>query len=104
MSWEQVGAALVVAVPSTTIGVMAYLRSKKVDATSAQSGAANDTRAGTAQIIEGLNKLIDQLQEGASTFREDIQWLTARLDAVMKENETLKTEIVRYKHKYGNGI
>jgi ABC-type transporter Mla subunit MlaD len=103
MSWEQVGQGLALAVPSTAVGVFAYLRSRKVDAISEQSGIVSDTRAGTAQIIDGLNGLIDNLQEDNKIFREDIKHLTARLDAITAERDELKRELARLRRKYGNG-
>lgn len=95
--------ALVGGSVSLTAAVMGYRRSKVVDATSAQSGAANNHRAGTAQILEGLNDLIDQLQENNETIRSDIKDLAARLQVVTAERDALRIEVARLRRKYGNG-
>lgn len=92
--------ALVGGSVSLTAAVMGYRRSKVVDATSAQSGAANNHRAGTAQILEGLNDLVDQLQEDNASFRLDIKDLAARLNVVTLERDALKLEVARLKKRY----
>lgn len=78
-----------------------YKRTRKSDAVSEQSGVATETRAGTQQIIDGLNTLIDQYQEGAALHKEAMHYLQERLDAVLAENTTLKMELARIRHKYG---
>lgn len=94
--------ALAGGVASIVVGVLTYRRSKVVDATSAQSGIASNHRAGTAQIIEGLNALIDQLQEDNDNFRGDIKDLLERCEVVRIERDALKLEIARLRRKYGN--
>lgn len=92
--------ALITAVPAFLIGVFAYRRSLKVDQVSAQSGAASNQMAGTAQVIEGLNRLIDQLQEDNDSFRADIKDLAARLVVITAERDALKLEVARLRKKY----
>lgn len=94
MSGELLG-ALAVAVPSLIIGLMTYLRSRTVDAVSAQSGAASNNRAGTAQIIEGLNNLIDQIQEENKRLRTEAEGRATRL-------ELLTLEVARLRKKYAD--
>jgi uncharacterized coiled-coil protein SlyX len=104
---QQVLYAIVAGVPALILGILAYRRSKKVDAVAQQSGAATESRAGTAQIIEGLNEIIDSLQEDNKMWREDIRYLTNRLDLNDKQREDLRNELVRMHRKYGdngNGI
>lgn len=93
--------AVVGAAVSLTIGFLGHQRSKKVDATSAQSGVASHHQAGTAQIIEGLNRLVDQLQEDNSDFRQDIEKLVVRLEVITVERDALRLEVVRLRRKYG---
>lgn len=92
--------ALIAAVPAFLIGFLAYRRSLKVDEVSEQSGLASNHRAGTAQVIEGLNKLIDQLQEDNESFRRDIKDLAARLVVITAERDALKLEVARLRKKY----
>jgi hypothetical protein len=100
MSWE-VPIGMFSAVSGAGLGYLAYRRSTKVDAVSAQSGIASDTRAGTAQIIEALNSMIDTLQEDNATFRADFKYLTARLDVVIGERDELKREVTRLRRLAG---
>lgn len=103
MEWTGTGLVigLVGAAVSLTIGILGHRRSKQVDATSEQSGAASNHRAGTAQVLDGLNALIDQLQEDNTTFRADIKELVARLDAITVERDALRLEVARLKKLYG---
>lgn len=101
MTWE--GITLVVGgVGGFILSALALRRSMKVDAISAQSGAANASREGTAQIITGLNLIISQYQEDNKNFREDAKWLTSRLDAVIKERDELRLELAQIRKKYGD--
>jgi len=105
VNWDTV----ITVAPIVVAGAVAwwgYRRSIRVDAVSEKSGVATETRAGTQQIIDGLNTLIDQLQEGALAHRETITFLTSRLDAILVENEGLKRELARLRKKYGeeNGV
>lgn len=94
--------ALVGATVSLAIGILGHRRSKQVDATSAQSGVASNHREGTAQILEGLNTLIDQLQEDNTGFRTELRDLVVRFDAVTAERNTCWAEIARLRKKYGD--
>lgn len=98
---EQAIYGLLIGLPSFLLGYLAYRRARKVDAVAAQSGVITETRAGTAQIIEALNLLVDQLQDDNRTFREDIKYLTLRLDAIAKERDELRQKLIRLQRKYG---
>src|SRR5688572_27423201 len=93
--------ALLIGLPATVLGLLAYRRSRRVDAVAAQSGIATETRAGTAQIIEGLNHLIDNLQEDNAVIRADFKYLTTRLDTVIEERDALRREVAELRRKYG---
>jgi uncharacterized coiled-coil protein SlyX len=99
---QQVLYALVAGVPALILGILAYRRSKRVDAVAAQSGVATEGRAGQAQVIEGLNSIIDSLQEDNKMWREDIRYLTNRLDLSDKQREELRNDLVRMHRKYGD--
>lgn len=99
---EQAIYGLLIGLPSFLLGYLAYRRARKVDAVAAQSGVITESRAGTAQIIEGLNLLIDQLQDDNKTFRDDIKYLTLRLDAISKERDELRQQLTRLQRKYGD--
>lgn len=94
MNWGEVLIASIVGLPSITIAVLAYRRSRKVDAVSEKLGITANGRAGTAQIIEGLNSLIDQLQEENGRLRIEATNRATRL-------ESMTLEIARLRKRYG---
>lgn len=118
--------AILIGLPATILGILAYRRSRKVDAVAEQSGVATETRAGIAQIIQGLNDMIENLQEDNQVFRaEGKDWavriknldmdfatrlrdLTVRLDAISQERDEFRRErdecrreVARLFRKYG---
>lgn len=101
MNWEQLWLGLGLAVPATVLGYLAHRRSRQVDQTSAQSGIASNHRAGTAQVIEGLTALIDQLQEDNTTFRTEVRELAGRLGVITAERDECRAEVGRLKRLYG---
>lgn len=102
MEMQQGLYALLAAIPSIFIAWLAYRRSQKVDAVAEQSGIANESRAGQAQIIEGLNRIIDNLQEDNKTGRDYAQYLLNRLDLSDKDRETLRGQLMRMHRKFGD--
>lgn len=109
MSWANaVGfAAPVVAL---VVAYLGYRRSRRVDAVTEQSGVATETRAGTQQIIEGLNRLIDQVQDDNTGFRDDLKQCAARVEAigvrlekVTAERDELRKDLARMVRLHGNG-
>lgn len=101
MDWGEVWKALIIGAPAAALGYLAFRRSQKVDSVSEQSGIATQASAGIAQIQSSLNDLVDSLQEDNKAFREDIKYLTARLDACNTERDQMRIEIARLKRKYG---
>lgn len=81
-------------------GYLLHRRSKLADATSAQSGAASNHRAGTQQVIEGLNQLLDQAQETIKESRvvikedrEAIALLEGTIATFVTERAACRTEL-----------
>jgi uncharacterized coiled-coil protein SlyX len=98
--WEIVLAGLPILI-GAAIAWSGHRRSKRVDAVSEQSGVATEARAGTAQIIEGLNQLIDQLQEDYREARLELRAMVLRLDALAKERDALTLDLARLRKRYG---
>lgn len=98
---EQALYALLIGLPATVLGLLAYRRSRKVDAVTEQAGVASESRAGTGQIIEGLNQLIDNLQDDNREFREELRRVIQRCDGVANERDALRREVNRLYRKYG---
>jgi hypothetical protein len=63
---------LIVGLPAFILGCLAYLRSRNVDAVAEQAGAASHDIEQVGQVIDGLNKLIANLQEDNKNLRLDI--------------------------------
>lgn len=84
-------------------GYLLHKRSKVADAVSAQSGAASEHRAGTQQVIEGLNLLLNQYRESSDDDRDVIKLLEGRIETFSAQLEACKAENARLRRKYGNG-
>lgn len=92
--------ALIAAALSAPMAILAYRRSIKVDKVAEKAGIATETRAGTAQIIEGLSMLIDNLQEDNKAFRDEVKYLTERIKVIISECDRVKTELQNLQRKY----
>lgn len=95
MAWTE-WMGIVTAVAGGAFAWLKFRQAQKVDAVSAQSGVASNHRAGTEQVIEGLNKLIDQLQEENEKLRTEADGRATRLEA-------MTIEVARLRRRYGNG-
>lgn len=99
---SQVIQAILIGLPATALGLLAYRRSRKVDAVAEQSGIVTESRAGTQQVIEGLNHIIDNLQEDNKSFRQDIRYLTERLDQRDRDHDVCRKQLVLLQRRYGD--
>lgn len=102
---------------SLIIPFLLYMRSRKVDKVAEQAGVTSSTQSGTAQIIEGLNRMLDNQQEETKLWREDfkdlrthmtqrLDLMTQRLDAKDQEISTLKNQLALMIRRFGtiNGV
>lgn len=71
-----------------------FNRSKKADETTAKAGAVE-------QIINGLNILVESLQEDNKTLREQVKELRSGLENATKERDSLKRQVEKLHIKYG---
>lgn len=94
--------ALVIGLPSFGLGFLAYRRSLKVDKVANQVGLSSETRAGTQQIILGLNDLVDNLQEDNKALREEAKYLLGRITTLIAECEEVKRQLNAFQRKYGD--
>lgn len=83
-----------VAIPTTLLGYLIFLHSRKVDKRSEVSVAL-------AQVTDGLNRLIDNLQEDNKTIRAEVRYCAERLAAVVLERDGLREELRQLHIKYG---
>lgn len=102
MTWEQIFGAGSLAV-AVAVAYWGYKRGKRSDEVSEQSGINTANRAGTQQIIDGLNAFIDQLQESGMVYRETIAYLEKRLTECALERDLAIKERDRMHRKYGEG-
>lgn len=93
--------AITAGLPSIVVAVLTYRRSTKVDSVAAQAGIATESRAGTAQIIEGLNGLIDNLQEDNVAFRDEVRYLTGRMTELIAEGDACRRKLNDLHRRYG---
>lgn len=100
MTWEQI-TTLVGVVGGVALGYLGYRRSRQVDKVSAQSGAANETRAGTAQLIDGFNLFADQVQEDNKEFRAALRECAAKVERLSAERDEALREVARFRRRFG---
>lgn len=85
---------LMIGAPSFALGYLGYRRSQKTDNAAKETGALG-------QIIEGLNKLIDNLQDDNVVLRHQIKSLQIRLETVTSDRDKLKRKVMYLEKKYG---
>jgi hypothetical protein len=66
--------ALVAAFPSLLLGYLAYKRAQKVDAIAEQAGIATVESGTIGQVIDGLNRLIANLQTDNEVLRNALAY------------------------------
>lgn len=92
---------VVVAIPSFILGYLGYLRSIKSDKVAEDSTIASTNTAAINQVIDGLNNLIDGLQEDNKDLRESVISLSVKLKETIRENSQLAKQVEDIRKKYG---
>lgn len=98
---------IIIAIPSFLLGYLGYRRSVQVDKITEQSGAASSQQGAIAQVISGLNSLIEVLQEDNKILREGISDLQSKLDKMTREQLDLIEQVAHLReelHKYGKRV
>jgi len=90
---QQALIGLVVSVPSVLLAYFGFRRSQKVDTIAQQAGIATNTKESIQQVIDGLNSLVDALQEDNKVLREKVLNLERKLDKVIEDCVALKAEV-----------
>lgn len=100
---QQALIGIVTLVISLIIPFLLYLRSRKVDKVAEQAGVSASSQAGTAQIIEGLNAMLENQQEETNLWRADFKdlrtYTTQRLDLMVQRLDAKDQEIGNLKHQ-----
>lgn len=84
---------LVGALPATMLGVLAHRQSVKADRVAELSGIASSQRSGTAQVIEGMNALADNLQVDNAQLRIAVRECATNMALVMTERDDLLRQV-----------
>lgn len=85
--------ALIAAVPTTILGILAYRRSQKIDKIAAQAGIATSEAGSIQQVVEGLKDLIAILQDDNKVSRRRIDGLEVKLDTLEQIEEDCKKQL-----------
>lgn len=91
----------IVAIPSFILGYLAYRQSKHVDKVTEQSGIVTSQAGAVQQVIDGLNKLVFNLQEDNKLLRANLTDLGAKLSELVAERDSLKRDMADLSKKYG---
>lgn len=86
MTISEIIGALVIGIPSLVLGLLAYLRSLKVDEVAEEAGTVG-------QAIEGLNTLVARLQEDNTALRADAADLRLRIKHLTDGFSGLENEV-----------
>lgn len=84
---------VIIGIPATAIAVLGYRRSVRTDAIAAQSDVAENKREGVEQVIEGLNKLLGNVQNDNEALRVTSRELNAEVRVLNKEVRELNAEV-----------
>lgn len=76
------------------LGFFGYRRSRTADKVAEKAGAID-------QVINGLNILVDQLQDDNKILRESVKELRNALIETTEERDKLKKELKALNKKYG---
>jgi hypothetical protein len=100
--WEQPAViGVVVAIPSLILGYFAHRRAVKIDRATEQSGIASNDIEAVGQVIDGLNKLVVNLQEDNKYLRQEIIDHRIKLAELSTSYATLKREVDQINGKRG---
>lgn len=92
---------LVVGIPGFLFaGIGLWLAFRKDKSTESAAVIAAQTGS-VAQVIAGLNKLIENLQDDNKVYRENFKELTVKLVEVIKERDQIQKDYNALAKKYG---
>lgn len=92
---------LVVAIPGIILGWLGHRRAERADLAAAATAATTAQGAAIQQVIDGLNHIVDNLQDDNRVLRENVDTLSKRLAELAEENHRLRSEVAALKRQYG---
>lgn len=84
---------LIVALPSALLGWLGYRRSRQNDLVAERAGIATSQSASIGQVVEGMDRLVANLQADNRELREHVKELNLKLDQIISECQDLKREL-----------
>ena len=87
-------AAILTALLSTGVALLAYRRSRKVDALSEQAGIRTEASDTIEQIISGLKSLVQALQDDNVSLRDTIRELRTDISTLRQEIVNLRQTVI----------
>lgn len=84
---------LLVAIPSAVLGFLGYRRSRHNDEVAERAGVATTRSTSIGQVVDGLDRLVANLQEDNKTLREHVKELNVKLDRIISECQDLKQQL-----------
>lgn len=84
---------IAVGLPSIALGYLGFRQSQKVDAIAAQAGIATVESGTIGHVIDGLNKLVANLQGDNAVLRAELSTVNEKLSQVIRYCEELKQQL-----------
>lgn len=92
---------LIIGIPSFILGWLGYKRAVKVDKSVENASVIAAQTGSVAQIITGLNSVIDNLQEDNKIWRDNFKELSLKLTEVIKERDQIQKDYNALAKKFG---
>jgi hypothetical protein len=84
---------VLVGLPSLALGLLVYQRSRDVDEVAEQAGIATAQRESIGQVVDGLNRIIGNLQIDNEFLRKEVAAGRADIAAIQKLTSELRTRV-----------
>lgn len=98
--WENPAVVgVIIAIPATILGYLGYRRARGVDEVAKQAGIATTHATSIGQVVDGLNKVIANVQSDNNDLRKEVlalrttvEEIRTRLDLVESGNVDLRAK------------
>lgn len=81
---------LLVGIPTTLLGILAFRRTQRLDKVAAQAAEAQASSAQVQTLVSGLNAMIDRLQDDNKILRTNVEVLTQQYDVLKRSCSDLE--------------
>lgn len=90
---------LLVGLPSALLGYLVYRRSVRSDDVAAQAGIASTQVTSIGQVVDGLNKIIENQRTDIADLRGEAILLRERIESVAGRLDTARAQILELKEQ-----